>query len=100
MLVAGFAMSVNSMLLSVGLQERWIRQAASGAPLTVIVAAVIGPRAAFRLPTNLPAAWIFRFSQEATSRSHHLDVVNWGDWLKLVWQGNRFGSEEPSALKN
>jgi hypothetical protein len=75
MLVAGFAMSVNSILLSVGLQERRIIQAAAGAPLTVIIAAVIGLRAAFLLPTNLCAAWIFRFTEEATSRPHQLDAV-------------------------
>jgi hypothetical protein len=75
MLVAGFAMSVNSILLSVGLQERWVIQAASGAPLTVIIATVIGLRAAFLLPTNLRAAWIFRFTEEATTRPHQLNAV-------------------------
>lgn len=75
MLTAGAAMSVNSIMLSMGLRERWVLQAGAAAPLTMVIAAVIGLRASFLIPTNSRAAWIFRLTEEAASRPFQLNAV-------------------------
>jgi hypothetical protein len=72
---AGFAVAVNSVLGSIGLSARWLISAVLGAPLTLIVAAVVGLRAAMLLPANLRAAWVFRLTEEAGGRSHQLNAI-------------------------
>ena len=73
--VAGFALALNRLLGSIGLSERWLILAASGAPLTLMVAAVVGLRAALTLPANLRAAWIFQFTEDRASRHHQLNAI-------------------------
>ncbi len=73
--VAGFALSLNRLLGSIGLSERWLILAASGAPLTLMVATVVGLRAALTLPANLRAAWIFQFTEDRASRHHQLNAI-------------------------
>jgi hypothetical protein len=72
---AGVALTVNSLLGSVGLSNRWLVQSVLWAPLALIVAAILGLRAALLLPTNLGAAWIFQLTEEAASRPHQLNAV-------------------------
>jgi hypothetical protein len=55
-------------------QRFWV-SAVLEAPLTLIVATVLGLRAALLLPTNLRAAWIFRMTEEAESRTQQLDAA-------------------------
>ncbi|OFV90773.1 MAG: hypothetical protein A3G76_11425 [Acidobacteria bacterium RIFCSPLOWO2_12_FULL_65_11] len=72
---AGFAQAANSVLGSVGLQERWLTSAVLTAPLTLIVATVVGLREAMLLPANLRAAWIFQFTEAEACRHRQLGAV-------------------------
>ena len=73
--VGGLALAVNRLLGSIGLSERWLILAATGAPLTLMIAAVVGLRAALTLPVNLRAAWIFQFTENRASRRHQLNAI-------------------------
>jgi hypothetical protein len=72
---SGVAIAVNSVLGSIGLSARWLISASLGVPLTLMAAAVVGLRAAFLLPANLRAAWIFRLTEGALSRWHQLNAI-------------------------
>lgn len=72
---AGFALAATSVMGNAGGQERFLRNAAVTAPLTLIVATVVGLREAMLLPANLKAAWIFQFTEGDTSRRHQLNAI-------------------------
>jgi hypothetical protein len=72
---AGFALAANSVLGNAGGQERFLRTAAVNAPLTLIIATVVGLREAMLLPANLKAAWVFQFTEAETARRHQLNAI-------------------------
>jgi hypothetical protein len=74
---AGLALATDRLLANVGAGDRWFFAAVTGAPLTLMAGAVIGLRLALLLPTNLRAAWIFRFAEDDQTRRYQLDAVRW-----------------------
>jgi ABC-type transport system involved in multi-copper enzyme maturation permease subunit len=72
---AGSALTANSVLGNVGSQERFLIGAVLRAPLTLIVATVVGLREAMLLPANLKAAWVFQFTEAETSRRHQMNAI-------------------------
>lgn len=75
-IAAGLALAMNSIVLSIHSQDRWLARAALGAPLTAVIASVIGLRAAMLLPTNLRAAWIFKMTEDSLARAAQLNAVS------------------------
>jgi hypothetical protein len=72
---AGFALAANSVIGNAGGQERFLRNAAGSAPLTLIIVTVVGLREAMLLPANVKAAWLFQFTEAETSRRHQLNAI-------------------------
>lgn len=72
---SGAALATSSLINAQGLAQRWVIQSALGVPFTLMAGAVVGIRAAFLLPANLRAGWIFRFAEADSSRPHQLNAV-------------------------
>jgi hypothetical protein len=81
-LSAGLAFALDAALLS-GDAGGALTRAAIGAPLIVMIVATLGVRAALLMPTEIRAAWIFRFTERADIRIEQLDAVR----LALAWRG-------------
>jgi hypothetical protein len=81
-LAAGIALAINSVAGSWNSAERWFIRAAVGAPLTTMIVAVLGMRAALLWPENLRAAWIFRLTETAEARPRQLNAVRQAFWFR------------------
>lgn len=73
----GCALGANSLLGSIGLSERWAIQSVLTVPFTLMAGAVVGMRTALLLPTNVRAGWIFRLTEQASTRAYQLDAVRY-----------------------
>jgi hypothetical protein len=83
-LSAGIALAWNGVLSNVGSDRWWLDRAALGGPLTAIVMALLGIRAACLLPTSLKAAWVFKLSERDDCRLTQLNAVRDVLWMRGV----------------
>jgi hypothetical protein len=85
LLVLGLGLALifeNSLYLALYIERRGVAAASKaiesaviGLPLTLSFFAMVGMRRAFRVPAELPANWLFRFTEDPLVRKFQLDAV-------------------------